>query len=77
MYDVFVLSLPLFLTLKHVRSARSLLARPYQDLAKAAGVATMTAANFVRGSGTPVANNAQVIRAALQGADVTFLAGGP
>lgn len=64
------------LTPKHVRAARALLAWSQQDLAKAAGVGTSTVADFERGSRTPVANNAQAIRTALEGAGVTFLEGG-
>ncbi len=44
-----------------------------QDLAKAAGVATSTVADFERGQRTPVANNAQAIRGALEGAGIRFL----
>jgi transcriptional regulator with XRE-family HTH domain len=61
---------------KHVRAARALLAWSQQDLAKAAGVATSTVADFERGSRTPVANNAHAIRAALERAGVTFMPGG-
>ena len=58
---------------KHVRAARALLAWSQQDLAKAAGVATSTVADFERGQRTPVANNAQAIRAALEGAGIRLL----
>jgi transcriptional regulator with XRE-family HTH domain len=58
---------------KHVRAARALLAWSQQDLAKHANVATSTIADFERGYRTPVANNAQAIRAALEGAGVHFL----
>ncbi len=61
------------LTPKHVRAARALLAWSQQDLAKAAGVATSTVADFERGQRTPVANNAQAIRSALEGAGIRFL----
>lgn len=64
------------LTPKHVRAARALLAWSQQDLAKAAGVGTSTIADFERGSRTPVANNAQAIRTALETAGVSFLQGG-
>ncbi len=64
---------PSELTPKHVRAARALLAWSQQDLAKAAGVATSTVADFERGSRTPVANNAQAIRGALEGASIRFL----
>lgn len=64
---------PTDLTPKHVRAARALLAWSQQDLAKAAGVATSTVADFERGQRTPVANNAQAIRGALEGAGIQFL----
>ena len=64
---------PTDLTPKHVRAARALLAWSQQDLAKASGVATSTVADFERGQRTPVANNAQAIRGALEGAGIRFL----
>ena len=64
---------PLDLTPKHLRAARALLAWSQQDLAKAAGVATSTVADFERGQRTPVANNSQAIRGALEGAGIRFL----
>jgi transcriptional regulator with XRE-family HTH domain len=64
------------LTPKHIRAARALLAWSQQDLAKAASVATSTVADFERGRRTPVANNAQAIREALEGAGINFLPAG-
>lgn len=64
---------PEVLTPKHIRAARALLAWSQQELAKAAKVATSTVADFERGQRTPVANNAQAIRAALESAGVQFL----
>jgi transcriptional regulator with XRE-family HTH domain len=61
------------LTPRHVRAARALLAWSQQDLAKNAGVATSTVADFERGQRTPVANNAQAIRDALETAGIRFL----
>jgi transcriptional regulator with XRE-family HTH domain len=58
---------------KHVRAARALLAWSQQDLAKKASVATSTVADFERGHRTPVANNAQAIRGALESAGIRFL----
>jgi len=58
---------------RHVKAARALLAWSQQDLAKAAQVATSTVADFERGQRTPVPNNAQAIRAALEGAGIRFL----
>jgi transcriptional regulator with XRE-family HTH domain len=60
----------------HVRAARALLAWSQQDLAKQAGVATSTVADFERGQRRPVANNAQAIRGALEKAGARFLAAG-
>jgi len=64
---------PIVLTPKHVRAARALLAWSQQDLAKKASVATSTVADFERGQRTPVANNAQAIRDALECAGIRFL----
>ena len=64
---------PTDLTPKHVRAARALLAWSQQDLAKKASVATSTVADFERGHRTPVANNAQAIRGALESAGIRFL----
>ncbi|WP_334428799.1 helix-turn-helix transcriptional regulator [Bradyrhizobium diazoefficiens] len=61
------------LTPKLVKAARALLAWSQQDLAKSAGVATSTIADFERGQRTPVANNAQAIRDALETAGIRFL----
>lgn len=58
---------------RHVRAARALLAWSQQDLAKRAGVATSTVADFERGRRTPVANNAKAIRSALESAGIRFL----
>ncbi|MGB8843585.1 MAG: helix-turn-helix transcriptional regulator [Aliidongia sp.] len=64
---------PADLTPKHVRAARALLAWSQQDLAKQANVAVSTVADFERGHRTPMANNAQAIRGALEKAGVHFL----
>ena len=61
------------ITPKLVRAARALLAWSQQDLAKTAGVATSTVADFERGHRKPVANNAQAIRNALEEAGIQFL----
>jgi transcriptional regulator with XRE-family HTH domain len=73
LYDMISQSLPSELTAKHVRAARALLAWSQQDLSKVAGVATSTVADFERGQRTPIANNAQAIRNALEGAGIHFL----
>lgn len=64
---------PIELTPRHVRAARALLAWSQQDLAKGAGVATSTVADFERGQRTPVANNANAIRTTLEEAGIRFL----
>src|ERR1700722_19717862 len=64
---------PVDLPPKLVRAARALLAWSQKDLAKAASVATSTVADFERGQRTPVANNAQAIRGALEAAGIRFL----
>lgn len=58
---------------RRVKAARALLAWSQQDLAKAARVATSTVADFERGRRTPVANNAQAMRAALENEGIRFL----
>lgn len=64
------------LTPKQSKAARALLAWSQQDLAKKAGVAVSTVADFERGHRIPVPNNAEAIRTALEGAGVRFLPGG-
>src|SRR5689334_4317572 len=61
---------------RHVRAARALLAWSQEDLAKAAGVATSTVADFERGQRNPIPANAHAIRAALEKANIQFLANG-
>ena len=64
------------LTVRQVRAARALLAWSQQDLAKAAGVAQSTVADFERGRRTPVPNNIEAMRTALTEAGVRFPPGG-
>lgn len=64
---------PTEFTPRHVKAARALLTWSQQDLAKAAKVATSTVADFERGQRTPMVNNAQAIRSALEGAGIRFL----
>ena len=64
------------LTPKQSRAARALLAWSQQELAKKAGVAASTVADFEREHRTPVPNNAEAIRTALEEAGVQFLPGG-
>lgn len=65
---------------RHIRASRALLAWSQQDLAKAAGLATSTVADFERGQRRPVPANAQAMRAALDKAlaqaDIRLLPGG-
>src|SRR5665213_268712 len=67
---------PLEFTPSQLRAARALLAWSQQDLAKKAGVAASTVADFERGHRQPVPNNAEAMRSALTGAGITFLPGG-
>ena len=60
------------LTPRQVRAGRALLAWSQLDLAKAAGVGQSTVADFERGSRTPMPNNADAIRAALEKEGVRF-----
>lgn len=64
------------MTPKQVRAGRALLAWSQHDLAKKAGVAASTVADFERGQRTPVPNNAEAIRTALEQAGINFPAGG-
>jgi len=65
-----------FLTAKQVRAGRALLAWSQQELAKIAGIAPSTLADFERGQRTPVPNNAQAIKQALENAGISFPPGG-
>jgi transcriptional regulator with XRE-family HTH domain len=64
------------LTPRQVRAARALLTWSQQDLAKRAGIAVSTVADFERGQRTPVPNNAEAIRVALEKAGIRFPPGG-
>jgi transcriptional regulator with XRE-family HTH domain len=64
------------LTPEQSKAARALLAWSQQELASAARVAISTVADYERGARTPVANNAQAIREALEGQGLQFIAGG-
>ncbi len=61
---------------EQTKAARALLAWSQQELAAEARVATSTVADFERGIRTPVANNAQAIREALEAKGLQFIAGG-
>jgi DNA-binding XRE family transcriptional regulator len=67
---------PTIPTRSQVKAARALLAWSQQDLARHAGVAVSTVADFERGSRTPIPNNAESIRASLQNAGIAFPPGG-
>lgn len=64
------------LTPEQVRAARALLAWSQQDLATKAGVGVSTLADFERGQRTPMPNNAEAIRKALEGEGLRFVGGG-
>jgi transcriptional regulator with XRE-family HTH domain len=59
-----------------VRAARALLGWSQQELASRASVATSTVADFERGHRSPVSNNLEAMRSALEGAGISFPAGG-
>src|ERR1700738_2499625 len=64
------------LTSAQSRAGRALLAWSQKDLAAKAGIATSTIADFERGYRTPVPQNAEAIRSALEKAGISFRAGG-
>lgn len=64
------------LTPEQTKAARALLAWTQQELATAARVSLSTVADFERGLRTPVANNAQAMREALEAEGLQFVAGG-
>lgn len=64
------------ITAKQLRAARALLACSQSELALKAGVATSTIADFERGVRSPIANNLEAIRKALEGEGVRFPPGG-
>lgn len=67
---------PVFPAPEHIRAARALLAWSQADLARAASVAVSTVADFERGQRTPVANNAQAMKDAIEAQGISFLPGG-
>jgi len=66
----------LLISASQSRAGRALLGWSQQDLAKHANVGASTVADFERGRRTPVPNNADAMRAALEAAGVTFYGGG-
>lgn len=64
------------LTAAQCRAARSLLGWSQQDLASKANVATSTVADFERAKRSPVANNLEAMRTALEEAGISFPPGG-
>src|SRR5689334_5577785 len=61
---------------QQVRAARALLAWSQEDLARAVHIGASTLADFERGHRTPIANNAEAMRIALETAGISFLPGG-
>ncbi len=70
------MSNPVFPAPEHIRAARALLAWSQADLARAASVAVSTVADFERGLRTPVPNNAQAMKDAIEAQGISFLPGG-
>ncbi len=64
------------ITIPQVRGARALLGWNQQELAHRANVASSTVADFERGKRSPVANNMDAIRIALEHGGINFLPGG-
>src|ERR1700730_1306118 len=64
------------LTAAQCRAGRSLLGWSQGDLAGKASVATSTVADFERDKRSPVANNLEAMRAALEKAGIAFPPGG-
>ena len=64
------------ITSPQVKAARALLGWTQQELADRAKVASSTVADFERGKRSPVPNNLDAMRTALEGAGITFLTGG-
>jgi transcriptional regulator with XRE-family HTH domain len=58
------------------RAARALLGWSQQDLARKASVATSTVADFERGQRSPVPNNLEALKSALEKHGITFPPGG-
>ena len=61
---------------RQVKAARALLAWTQGELAKEAGIAVSTLADFERGERTPVTNNALAIAGALERHGIVFTRGG-
>ncbi|MGR9209417.1 helix-turn-helix domain-containing protein (plasmid) [Rhizobium leguminosarum] len=64
------------ITPSQIRAGRALLAWSQQDLAREARVAASTVADFERGQRTPIVNNFEAMRTALEVAGITFFGGG-
>jgi len=59
-----------------LKAARALAGWSQQELANQARVATSTVADFERGHRSPVANNLEAMRSALENAGISFAQGG-
>lgn len=63
-------------TVRQVRAARALLGWTQQELSARANVSSSTIADFERGKRSPVPNNLEAVRSALENGGITFLPGG-
>lgn len=66
----------LSINVRQVRAARALLGWTQQELAARANVSPSTIADFERGKRSPVPNNLEAVRSALENGGITFLPGG-
>src|SRR3984893_11867071 len=68
--------LPPTITPAQVKAGRALLGWPQAELAGKAGIATSTLADFERGQRSPVSNNLDAIKSALEEVGISFPPGG-
>ncbi len=64
------------ITIRQLRAARALLGWTQQELASRANVSPSTIADFERGKRSPVPNNLEAMKSALENGGIAFLSGG-